>query len=263
MLTGRAAELAACPQHDTRAEFVAANPALFGATGFAHHPYSFNAPPNKPYFLRSWITMYNLGSFEQMLNRIVGSYGQSRRGGVPLYLTEFGYESDPPNPFVKNTTAQQAAWLNEAEYMAYRDPYVKTVTQFELVDSLPNSSDKVGTYAYWARSFQTGLEFSDGDPKPAFDAYRIPIWVPDTRPGISVPVWGELRPADHYQLQYAVIEFRRSGTRSFKQLTEVSTANSQGFVSAHVAIPSAGSVRLAWLDPATGTAYYSRSVTIS
>jgi hypothetical protein len=186
----------------------------------------------------------------------------ARSGGVPLYLTEFGYESNPPNPFAKNSTAQQAAWLNEGEYMAFAYPYVRTLTQFELVDSAPNTSYTKGSYAYWTTSFQTGLEFVTGQPKPSFGAFRIPIWLPTPRHGRRVTIWGQLRPADHSQLQYAVIEFERAGSRSFRQLEEVQTTSSEGFLVVHPPLPTAGLVRIAWLDPGTGAVDYSRSVWI-
>jgi hypothetical protein len=263
LLRGSLAQRYGCPTSGSRASFVQANPGLFSATGFAHHPYSFNEPPNVRYPLRSWYTLYNLGSLEKLLNSILGSYGRRPRGGEPLYLTEFGYESDPPNPFVKNSTTQQATWLNESEYMAWRYPYVGTLTQFELMDSAPTNTYKQGSYAYWTTSFQTGLEFLGGQPKPAFAAYRIPIWLPVARHGRRVAIWGQLRPADHSQPQYAVIELERAGSHGFQQLREVETTSSQGFLVVDMPLRSAGLVRIAWLDPSTGVVDYSRDVSIS
>jgi hypothetical protein len=261
-LRGKAAQRYGCPTSGSRNGFVKANPGLFNATGFAHHPYSFNKPPNVRYPLHSWYTLYNLNSFERVLNGILGSYRKQPRGGEPLYLTEFGYESDPPNPFVKNSTGQQARWLNDAQYLAWKYPYVRTLTQFELVDSAPTASYKQGSYAYWTTSFQTGLEFLGGQPKPAFTAYRIPIWLPVARHGPRVTIWGQLRPANHAQPQYAVIEFERAGSRGFQQLDEVQTSNREGFLLVNVALRHPGLVRLAWLDPATGNVEYSRNVSL-
>jgi hypothetical protein len=262
-LSGAAAAHFGCPSSGSRANFVQRNPALFGATGFAHHPYSFNDPPNRPYVLQGWITMYNLDTLERALNGILASYGRLPAGGMPMYLTEYGYESNPPNPYVRNSATQQATWLNNAEYMAWRYPYVRSLNQFELADSAPNRAEKRGTYAYWAATFQTGLEFNNGQPKPALGAFRLPIWVPNRRPGRSVFLWGQLRPAAHSGSQYAVVEFQRRGSRRFAQLTELQTSNPEGFVSASVTIPAPGLVRIAWIQPSTGTLYYSRAVGIS
>ncbi len=261
-LKGTAASRVGCPTSGSRAGFVKANPALFDATGFAHHPYSFNEPPNRPYPLRGWITLYNLDSLERTLNSIFSYYGRLPSGGEPMYLTEYGYESDPPNPFVKNSAAQQAAWINEGEYLAWRFPYVRSFNQFELVDSAPNRTEKRGTYAYWNQTFETGLEFLDGQPKPAFAAFRIPIWLPDARHGPSVAIWGQLRPT-HAHGKHALLEFERRGSRSFVHLVSLRTSNPEGFFFTRIAIPAAGLVRIAWRDPATRTVYYSRTVAVS
>jgi hypothetical protein len=262
-LSGSGAQKAGCPTSPSRAAFVAANPALFGATGFAHHPYGFNAPPDKPYPLRNWVTVFNLPTIEKQLNRIFSSYGKRRAGGVPLYLTEYGYESRPPNPFVKNTTAQQATWLNQGEYMAYNYSYVRAFNQFELVDSPPNKAQKPGSYAYWTTSFQTGLLFNNLTPKPSFAAFRIPIFLPTPQHGSRVVVWGQLRPANHRGNQVATIQFQRLGSRSYRRLKVVSTRNREGFLVTRVGIPGPGFVRIAWRNPGTGSVYYSRSVRVS
>lgn len=250
-----------CPTSGSRASFVSANPALFDATGFAYHPYSFNIAPNVPYPLSGWITMHNLGSLARLLNGAYGAYGQLRAGGVPIYLSEFGYESNPPNPYVKNSATQQATWLNEAEYMAWKDPYVRLMNQFELIDSRPRAHTKPGSRAYWG-TFQTGLEFVGGRPKPALAAFRLPIWLPSARHGARVLVWGQLRGANHSTTQQATVQYLARGSNTWRSETgdTITTTNSEGFFLARVPVPSAGSVRLAWLDSTSGTTYYSRTV---
>ncbi len=262
-LSGKAALGSGCPSKGSRASFIAANPALFNATGFAHHPYSFNAPPDRPYPLRSWITMHNLGSLEGLLNGIFRSYRRLPSGGVPVYLTEFGYESNPPNPFVKNSTAQQAEWINEAEYMAYRDSRVRAFNQFELIDSGPRPHTKPGTRAYWG-NFQTGLEFLSGKAKPALAAFRLPLWIPVARHGQKVAVWGQLRPANHSSTQTAVIQYLPKGAKQWTHTQQdvVNTTNREGFFFTRVPIPSAGWTRLAWTDPSSGHTFYSRAVRV-
>jgi hypothetical protein len=259
-LTGSAAAALGCPVSGNRATFVAEHPALFQYAGFAHHPYSFDHPPSRPESGGA-ITLANLGGFENALNRMLAAYGEARPGGVRLYLTEWGYKSNPPNPFIHTSLAQQALWLNQGEYMSWQDPYVVALAQFELVDAPPQITSPIGTRAYWS-TFQSGLIMFNGRYKPSYIAYRLPIWVPRARHGSRVTVWGQLRPADHNTVQYGVIEFRPTHSSAWQQLTEVQTASPQGFLLSHVAIPSAGSLRLAWLDPA-GSVEYSRTVQIS
>ncbi len=261
-LTGKSATEIGCPKSGNGTAFVKAHAGLFRSTGYAHHPYAFDAPPTAKPPIAGEIGLSNLGGFERTLNRIFSNYGQRKAGGVPLYLTEFGYKTNPPNPFVHTSWQQQAKWLNQAEYMTYHMPYVRALAQFLLYDDTPNRAFRPGSRGYWG-TYQTGLMTMQGQEKPAYAAFRIPIWLPSTRHGSHVTVWGELRPADHSQLQYGVLEFRRRGSHTWKNLREIQTSSSEGFLVAHVAIPSAGSLRLEWLDPKGGAAYTSRTVTIS
>ena len=259
-LKGTAASSVGCPTSGSRSQFVAQHPGLFQAA-YAHHPYGFEAAPNKPDPVAGFITLYNIPSLERMLNRLHGAYGQQTRGGVPLYLTEWGFKTNPPNPYVTTTPAQQAAWIDQGEYMTWQEPYVHGLTQFLLVDSPPRTQDRKGSALYWS-SFQTGLEYANGAQKPSFEAFRVPIWLPNPRHGRNVTVWGQLRPADHTTTQYGEIEFQRRGSRTWRELSAVNTTNPEGFLVAHVSIPAAGQVRLGWISP-DGSVSYSRLAPVS
>jgi hypothetical protein len=205
--------------------------------------------------------MYNLPSFERMLTGIFVTYGLHPAGGVPLYLTEWGFKTNPPNPFIHTTLAQQAAWINQGEYMMWREPYVKAYTQFLLVDSPPKAGTRKGSALYWS-SFQTGLELQNGTTKPSFAAFQVPIWLPNARHGRRVTVWGQFRPAVHTTTQYGLIEFQQKGSSTWKEIAAVQTNSPEGFIYTHVRIPRAGAVRLDWVSPA-GTVYSSRTVPVS
>ncbi|PZS12020.1 MAG: hypothetical protein DLM64_05675 [Solirubrobacterales bacterium] len=261
-LTGAAAVHVNCPTSGTRGRFVAQHPGLFKTTGFAHHPYSFNKPPNRPFPDRTWITIFNISTLERVLDQVVGSYGQLHGRTVPLYLTEAGYKTNPPNPFVGTTQAEQANWINESDYMTWKDPRIRANTQFLLVDDGPNKLAPVGTHSYW-RTFQTGLIGLNGSPKPAYAAFRIPIWLPNARHGARVTVWGQLRPANRAAPQRGELQFRRRGSRSWGKLQAVTANSSEGYLYVHVRIRSAGSVRLQWFDFRSGHFDYSRTVTVS
>lgn len=259
-LSGTAAANDGCPTSGPSSGFVSQHPGLFNS-GYAHHPYGFEAPPNRPDPEAGYVTLYNIPSFERTLSRIFSTYGQHPSGGVPLYLTEWGFKTNPPNPYVQTTPAQQAAWINEGEYMTWSEPYVHALTQFLLVDSGPKPGAKKGTALYWS-TFQTGLEYANGKKKPSFQSFMVPIWLPVQRHGSRVTVWGQLRPAAHSATQYGVIEFQAKGSSAWKEITEVQTDSPEGFIYNHVSIPSAGNVRLGWLDP-DGSVYFSRVVPVS
>jgi hypothetical protein len=260
-LQGAAATAIGCPASGDPATFASDHPGLFDGVGYAHHPYSFDVPPSHHYKLSKYVTLANLPTFENDLNSIFTAYGKLPSGGVPMYDTEWGYKTNPPDPYVRTSLAQQATWLNEGEYMSYNLPYVHSDAQFLLYDDHPRQGARVGSRSYWS-TFQTGLLTTAGNPKPAYTAYRIPIWLPRARHGPRVTIWGQLRPANHASTQFAVIEYERRGTNSWRQLRELQTANPQGYLVAHVGIPAAGQVRLDWLDPVTGNLEYSRPVNV-
>ncbi len=261
-LTGTAAAELSCPRSGDRATFARQHPGLFRATGFAHHPYSFDMPPSTPEADPNEITLANAGKLGHALDRILALYGKPRAGGVPLYMTEWGYKSNPPNPFVRTSLSEQETWLNQGEYLSWKNSRVRTLAQFLLLDSGPQTADPVGSRGYWG-TYQTGLLYADGTTrKPAYAAYRLPIWLPVARHGRRVTVWGQLRPADHTKIQSGAIQYRRHASQAWRTIRTVQTASPEGFLVAHVALPVAGQVRLTWHVPGTEDVYYSRTVRV-
>ncbi|HWF54051.1 MAG TPA: hypothetical protein VG223_05475 [Solirubrobacteraceae bacterium] len=255
-LTGTAAKALGCPTTAAaQGTFAQDNPALFQATGFAHHPYYFYKAPSYSSPNPNWVPIANIGRLERGLDSAMAAWGVNRH--IPIYYTEYGYQTKPPDPYQVVTPAQQAAYLNEADYMAYRNPRVVSVSQFELYDSPPNPLYKRSQFDYWD-TFQTGLLFVHGKPKPALAAYRLPIWIPGSRfgPGGTVSVWGQIRPADGGAATTAEVQWR-GATGGFRTLTKVTTANVEGYFSAHVRPPGTGTIRLLW------GSYASRSATVT
>jgi len=257
---GTLAALLHCPQGGSPRAFVAAHPGLFAATGLAHHPYSFFLAPDAPMSDANFVPLADLGRLEQGLDRIFATYGIHRQ--LPLYLTQYGYETNPPDPFRGVSPARQAAYLDQAQYMAWRDPRVRAFAQFLLYDSAPDPAYPRGSSGYWS-TFQTGLLSSGGAPKPSLAAYRLPIFIPDPAPtsGSSMLVWGMLRAAPNASHQQATIQYQPA-RGPFRQLATVTTSDPSGFVTTHVKPPGSGLIRLAWRAP-SGAVMYSRSVAVT
>jgi hypothetical protein len=256
-LHGSAAVLLHCPSGADAGAFVRAHPGLFEATGFAHHPYSFFLAPEVKMGDPNFAPLADLSRLEAVLDRAFTTYGVSRK--LPLYLTEYGYETNPPDPFRGVAPKRQSLYLNEAQYLAAQDPRVRSLAQFLLYDSAPNPAFPPGTPGYW-NTFQTGLLFQNGTHKPAFNAYRLPIFVPDpaVATGSSLLVWGMLRPARNGTRQRALIQWRPVRGR-YRTLTAVTTADPSGFLTAQVLLPGSGAVRIAWTAPG-GQVFHSRAV---
>ncbi len=262
-LVGEPAAALGCPGAGSPSAFVTAHPVLFDATGFAHHPYSFFLPPEHSVRDPSFVPLADLSRLERTLDRVFGAYAVRRR--LPLYLTEYGYETNPPNPFRGVSPATQAAYLDQASYLAWRDPRVRTMSQFELYDSPPDTAYPRGSVGYWS-TFQTGLVYLRGAPKPSLFTYRLPIYLPARTfaAGGKLTVWGMLRAAPNNTPQRAQIQWRRvDHNAAWRVLAVVSTRNRTGVLQVGVAPPGSGELRLVWVPSGGGPGAESRSVEVT
>jgi hypothetical protein len=257
-LRGSAASDEGCPS-DART-FQSSNPALFRLTGFGHHPYSFFRPPQASLSDPNWAPLADLGRLETALDRSLGAYGVHRK--LPLYLDEYGYETNPPDPFRGVPLATQAAYLDIAQHMAAEDPRVRAMAQFLLYDAKPNPAAPAGSQAYWS-TFQTGLRFAAGGAKPSLTAYALPLVVarPDVSGGAATAIWGMVRPAASGTRVSVAVQWR-AGSGTFRTVATVRTSQQSGIVQDSVKLPSgAGQVRLRWRAP-RGHVWVSRSVAV-
>ncbi|HYI81550.1 MAG TPA: hypothetical protein VEW67_11875, partial [Thermoleophilaceae bacterium] len=151
--------------------------------GLALHPYNNYAIGSV--FTRSHTKDSLAMGYVSRAHKLLGR--AARHGRIPrgrgIYVTEFGFQSAPPNPFGDALSlGRQAAAINEADRLFFGDPRVRSVAQYELYD--------VGNPG----EFNTGLRFAEGGAKPSLAAYRMPLVV--TRLGRNrVEVWGQVRPA--------------------------------------------------------------------
>jgi hypothetical protein len=261
-LRGLAASERGCPRSRAAGRrFAAAHPALFAASGYAHHPYQLTLPPGRAPADRDFATISTLPRLDRALDRVLAAYGRRRRGGMPVYLSEFGYNTRPPNP-AGVTPSQQAAFIDQAQYIAYADPRVRALSQFLLVDDAPRPG-RNGVRTGYGATFQTGLEFLGGRPKPALTAYELPLFLPApvVRRGAALRVWGQVRPVAGGSARVA-IQFRRGARSAFRTLVVVAADRGRGYLDARVHVPGSGRVRLAW-TAAPGQVAFSRVASVS
>jgi len=267
---GTSAQLRGCPVSDPKGKFIAQHPGLFKFTGYAHHPYEqLFAPDVRPKTAPADdVTTANLPAMQRLFTKIFQRFGQPLPGaaklGIPLYLTEFGYQTDPPDPSQPHNPTQQAAHINHAEYIAWRNPTVKALSQFLLYDDGPVAGVPRNSANAWA-TFQTGLVNLNGSHKPSFDAYGLPLYLPKRtlgRPG-KVTVWGGVRIAAQGTKYPVTIEFRPKGRKAYRRLASARTDGLRGYLNTRVRFTRSGTVRLRWRNPQTQGLYRSRSVNVT
>jgi hypothetical protein len=269
-LRGTAARAVGCPTTAAGSrDFRAANPGLFDASGFADHPYPDNGlppttdsshDPNDAPFSR-------LASLERELDLLQQRYGSHER--FPIYDTEYGYVTHPPNAKAYVSPATAADYINWAEYLSWKQPRLASTMQYLLYDPPPNATNPGDG------GFSSGLLFSGGRPKPTYAAYRLPLYLPvtSTRRGRSLEVWGCVRPARYAifetgQPQTAQIEFAPRPEGAYVPVQTVTVSDpSDCYFEVRMPFAASGTVRLAYTYPAAspgvgGTTVYSRSVAV-
>ena len=260
-LRGNAATLRGCPagEADSRS-FTRLHPALFAASGFAAHLYPQGLAPNVVIAQEpDYADLATLPHLEQTLDRLQRTYGSTR--SLPIWNTEFGYQTDPPEKIAHSIDPQTAArYLNWSEYISWRDPRMRSYDQYQLTD--PPNANALGGFA-------TGLEFKDGAAKDTLRAYRMPLFLPVTSAsrGRSLEVWGCVRPAPDAARQTGVrqrarIELATAPGGPFKTIRTVDLLDPHGYFDVTVNFPASGTVRLAWAEP-SGRTLHSRLQAIS
>ncbi len=210
--------------------------------GVAHHPYTPGGVRSPRLRVRSrWqLTTAYLPRLHALIR---GAARHNRMRRRPVYLTEHGFQSRPPDRYAPSLRTQ-ARWINESDRLFYGDRRVRSVAQYELIDPPERGV------------FNTGLRRSGGARKPAWTAYRMPIVV-TRRSASRVAVWGQARPArGRARVSVYAKERGRSGWRRIARRR----TNPQGFLRlvVHGRGEAARRYQLRWRAPG-GTVIRSRS----
>ncbi|HYI23511.1 MAG TPA: hypothetical protein VEX62_12860, partial [Candidatus Limnocylindrales bacterium] len=166
------------------------------ATGYAHHPYTKNISPLQRDAHPDSLTMANISELGELLDQMAVSTGKVAPN-LPLFMTEYGFETNPPDPFSGVPLEVQAKFNTLGEYLAYLNPRIASQAQFLLLDVPPVRSKPRSSKSYWF-TYQSGLYDQRGVPKPAAYAYQLPFVVTPTATdeatgAPTAHLWGQLR----------------------------------------------------------------------
>ena len=125
---------------------------------WAHHPYyagPTDQPTTKPVTAKGApATAVTLGNINDLIKVVTQLYGNKR-----IWITEYGYQTNPPDRLFGVTYAQQAKYLTEAFGIARKNPRIDMMLWFLLKDD-PSTA-----------GWQSGLLTANGAKKPAFAAF--------------------------------------------------------------------------------------------
>jgi hypothetical protein len=127
---------------------------------WAHHPY-YGKPtelPNKPPPAPAngaATTAVTLGNISSLIGEVTKLFGPKR-----IWITEYGYQTNPPDPGFGVTLANQAKYLKTAFSIAKANPSIDMMVWFLMRDE-PN-----------VNGWQSGLINAAGKKKPAYAAFK-------------------------------------------------------------------------------------------
>jgi hypothetical protein len=99
-------------------------------------------------------TAVTLGNLGDLIKEVTRLYGNKR-----IWITEYGYQTNPPDRLFGVSWAKQAAYLTQAFSIARKNPRIDMMLWFLLKDE--------PTLSGW----QSGLLTSSGKKKPAYTAF--------------------------------------------------------------------------------------------
>jgi hypothetical protein len=200
--------------------------------GWSHHPYSIRTLPSQDARDPNNLPVAGTPRLVATLRALVRA-GRLAPANADVYITEYGYETNPPDPRANFSLQRHGALLAEGEYIATRSPAVKMWAQFMLRDL---EGDALGG------DWQSGLFFADGRPKPAAATFRTPAFATCVRRGSRqwVLTWGHLRGADGRQR--AALQASRARSAAWRSQATVASISPHraGRTAAAVALSPGG-----------------------
>ena len=157
---------------------------------YAHNPYPLRRGETPSSGGCDHCTTITMSTLNRLLTDVRKAFGTHTR----IWLTEYGYQTNPPDKLLGVSYAAQARYLSAAALRAYQAPRVDVLIHY-LVRDEPD-------VARW----QSGLETVLGKRKPAYEAFRFPL-AQSSRRGSTTVLWGQVRPG-HGSRTYRLQQFR-------------------------------------------------------
>jgi hypothetical protein len=183
----------------------------------------------------------DLGRVVRVL-RAAERLGTVSGGPHPVWVTEFWWDSDPPNP-AGSPLLTQARWIEQSLYLFWKGG-ASAAINFQIRDGTLYSDVRSG--------FQSGLYFLDGAPKPSLTAFRFPF-VTERIDHRTLRAWGKAPEAGKLRIQ------RKQGAR-WKTIKDLKVSQGAVFVTKlrsqgreRLRATAGSSESVIWKQPAAGS----------
>jgi hypothetical protein len=208
---------------------------------FGYHPHGVGFGPEEPNPDHDQAQIGDMPRLFAVLDRLtrMGRIVAPRRR-FDVYLTEFGYETSPPDHRVGVSLGRQARYLQQAAYLAWQLPRVRNLTQYQWRDEpVIVRGPGLKTYSGW----QSGLRYVNDKPKPAMRAFLEPFVVDVGPLGRVARFWGQIRPGSG--VRTVTVLRRRPGQNVFHRVATVTT-DANGYWARRLPLERRAKYRFSW-----------------
>jgi hypothetical protein len=163
---------------------------------YAHNPYPLDRHQTPWTGACRYCETITMASLRRLRYEVARAFG----GRTRIWLTEYGYQTNPPDRLLGVSNATQARHLADAAWRAFKEPRVDMLIHFLYRDE--------PEVARW----QSGLMTAGGAAKPARRAFSVAV-AQAYRRGLTTAVWMHVRPGTGPQ-RYVLQQFRQGAWRA-------------------------------------------------
>jgi hypothetical protein len=149
---------------------------------YAHNPYPSDPSETPTSGGCTHCQTLTMATLPNLIADVTKAFGKKKR----IWLTEYGYQTNPPDPYLGVSLAKQALYISESSLRAYLSPRVDLLIQYLIQDE----PDLAG--------WQSGLMTDTGVEKPSYQAFQVPLAV-EKHTKSTITLWGQIRPGSGRQ----------------------------------------------------------------
>jgi hypothetical protein len=191
---------------------------------YAHNPYPLRPKETPTGGGCDHCTTITMATLNRLVTDVRKAFGTRTR----IWLTEYGYQTNPPDRMLGVSYATQSRYVSEAALVAYRAPNVDVLIHYLIRDE-PDP-------ARW----QSGVLTAQGKRKPAYQSLCFPL-TQVSRQGLRTVVWGQIRPGSARSKTYQLQQLRNGHWYS---VGGNHTTNARGFFTRTVSAAKGARLRV-------------------
>jgi hypothetical protein len=208
---------------------------------FGYHPHPKKLAPDKPNKDPDDAQMGDLKRLFTTLDKLTHRHRLRAKGSrFVIRMTEFGYETSPPDRANGISLTLQTRYLQQVAYIVWKTRRIAGLAYYQWTDepvrNLGRGGNRYGNY-------QTGLTFRGGKPKPALSTFAAPFVIDLPAKRQSGLFWGQVRPAAD---RAVTIQRRTRGSSTWTNVARVATG-SDGTWSKRIKVTKNASYRYQWM----------------